>query len=349
VPSRGTAAASPEGSAGGCSAPALPRRARALCVAAVAACAVGCIETRLAVELFTQVQGDGSCTRRIEYRLERVDTGKDGARVAIPPEQDPLLTLHRFPTGEPWRMHDEAELGLHVVTVEAAGLASPEAIEGDYLRARSRKALPARNSVSSFCDPERGVYEYQEVLRDPASPLAGMRLLSRLAVKREDVFARQFGEALGERGAAREADLRRAYRELFASPFARDVAQVAERPFFGPRERSQLEEILNRIDARQKDLAARLAGLAGASPADTDAATEAAMQKLGDALLAEIEEAGLPLVTEDSKLRFHATVVMPAPILRANTCANGDTAQWQFDEDDLFGRGFEMKVLATSR
>jgi hypothetical protein len=39
---------------------------------------------------------------------------------------------------------------------------------------------------------------------------------------------------------------------------------------------------------------------------------------------------------------------MPVPILRANTCATGDTAQWDFDEDDLFGRGFEMKVLAAA-
>jgi hypothetical protein len=333
VPSRGTA-----------------RRARrVLSLAALALSAGGCIENRLSVELLTQLQADGSCARRIEYRLERTDTDKGGARVAIPPDQDPLLTLHRFPAGEPWRIHDDAELGLHVVTVEAAGLASPQAIEGDYLRARARKAQPARNSVSAFSDPEHGVYEYQEVLRDPASPLAGMRLLSRLALKREDVFARQFSEALGERGAAREGDLRRAYRDVFAGPFARDVAQVAGRPFFGPRERRELDEILSRLDSRQKDLAGRLAGLVGASPVDTDAATEAALQKLGDTLLQEVDESGLPLLTQDAKIRFHATVTMPVPILRANTCAAGDTAEWEFDEDDLFGRGFEMKVLATSR
>jgi hypothetical protein len=322
---------------------------RALPVACLALLAAGCIETRLSVELFTQVQGDGSCLRRIEYRLERVDTDKGGVRVAIPPEQDPLLTLHRFPSGEAWRLHDESEPGLHVVTVEAASLPSPDAIEGDYFRARTRKAQPARNSVSAFSDPEHGLYEYQEVLRDPASPLAGLRLLSRLALKREDAFARQFAEALAERGAAREADVRRTYRELFASPFAREVAQVAERPFFGPRERRELDGIVGRLDARQKELAARLAGVAAASLADADAATEAALQRLGDTLLGEVEDAGLPILTEGQQLRFHATVVMPAPILRANTCAAGDTAQWDFEEDDLFGRGFEMKVLAAAR
>jgi hypothetical protein len=40
---------------------------------------------------------------------------------------------------------------------------------------------------------------------------------------------------------------------------------------------------------------------------------------------------------------------MPAPILRANTCVAGDTATWEFEEEDLFGRGFEMKALASPR
>ena len=40
---------------------------------------------------------------------------------------------------------------------------------------------------------------------------------------------------------------------------------------------------------------------------------------------------------------------MPAPILRANTCVTGDSAEWEFEEGDLFGRGFEMKALAASR
>ena len=61
-----------------------------------------CIEDRLTVDLFTQVHTDGTCTRRVEYRLERVDTDKGDARVAIPPENDLLRTLHRFPTGETW-------------------------------------------------------------------------------------------------------------------------------------------------------------------------------------------------------------------------------------------------------
>ena len=61
-------------------------------------------------------------------------------------------------------------------------------------------------------------------------------------------------------------------------------------------------------------------------------------------------DAGLPLLTPDGADRLHlrATLVMPAPILRANTCVAGDTATWEFDEEDLFGRGFEMKALASA-
>jgi len=31
---------------------------------------VGCIEDRLSVDLFTQIHADGTCTRRVTYRLE---------------------------------------------------------------------------------------------------------------------------------------------------------------------------------------------------------------------------------------------------------------------------------------
>ncbi len=74
------------------------------------------------------------------------------------------------------------------------------------------------------------------------------------------------------------------------------------------------------------------------------------MNRLGDSLLEQLEEAGLPLFAPDgaSRVRFRATLVMPVPILRANTCVAGDTATWEFDEEDLFGRGFEMKALASA-
>jgi hypothetical protein len=238
-----------------------------------------------------------------------------------------------------------------VVVLEAL-LPSPGDVNGDFSRARAPKAPPARNAVSAFVDAEHETYEYQEVLRDPASPLAAARALSRAALKRDDAFAAGFAAALAGKGAGpRESDVRRAYRERLAEPFAREVALIAERPLYGPRERKDLDDLFERMDEKQKDLAARLSALApGTSPEDIEAAAEASFNSLGESLLAQLEEAGLPLVTPEARERVHfrATLVMPAPILRANTCVAGDTAVWEFDEEDLFGRGFEMKALASA-
>ncbi len=312
----------------------------------------GCIESRLSVELFTQVHADGTCTRRVEYRLERVDTDKGDARVEIRPENDPLLRWHRFPSGELWQVREETQTGLHVIVLEAL-LPSPAAVDGDFYRARAPRAQPARNFVSAFVDAEHGVYEYQEVLRDPSSPLAAARALSRAALKRDEIFAEGFAAALAGKGVGpRESDVRRAYRERLAEPFAREVALLAERPLYGPRERRDLDEIFDHLDEKQKDLAARLSALApGTPPEEIEAAAEASFNSLGNGLLAQLEEAGLPLLTPEGQdsLHFRATLVMPVPILRANACVTGDTAVWEFEEEDLFGRGFEMKALASAR
>jgi hypothetical protein len=311
----------------------------------------GCIETRLSIDLFTQLHADGSCTRRISYRAERVDTGKADARVAIPADADPLRQFG-IPSGEPWRVSEEQELGLHVIIVEAL-LPSPAAFEGDFRRIRTKRAQPARNAVSAFADPEHGVYEYQEVFNDPASPLAGARLLSRLALKADDDFARRFLEALPDRDLApRASELRRLFRERLAAPFAREVADLAERPFYGPRERNDLERIMDALDLKARDLNARILALApGSSPEELASATDRALNAVGEVLLRATDAAGLPVVSLEggATVAFHATLVMPAPILRANTCVSGDTAEWEFEEGDLFGRGFEMKALATSR
>ncbi len=155
-------------------------------------------------------------------------------------------------------------------------------------------------------DTEHGAYEYQEVFRDPSSPLAAARALSRAALKRDQAFAEGFAEALAGKGAGpRESDVRRAYRERLAEPFAREVALLAERPL-----------------------------TPGTPPEDVEAAAEASFNSLGDGLLAQLEEAGLPLLTPEGpdRLHFRATLVMPVPILRANACVTGDTAVWEFDE-----------------
>jgi hypothetical protein len=311
-----------------------------------------CIENRVSVELFTQIHADGSCTRRVEYRLERVDTNKGDARVEIRPEDDPLRRWHRFPAREPWQVREEADTGLHVIVLEAL-LPSPTAADGDFYRARAPRAQPARNVVSAFVDAEHGVYEYQEVLRDPSSPLAAARALSRAALKRDGEFADGFAEALAGKGTGpRDSDVRRAYRERLAEPFAREVALLAERPLYGPRERRDLDTLFDRIDEKQKDLADRLAAISpGTPPEEVAAAAEVSFNALGQRFLAQLEEAGLPLFTPEGqgRLRLRATLVMPVPILRANACVTGDTVVWEFEEEDLFGRGFEMKALASAR
>jgi hypothetical protein len=312
--------------------------------------APGCIEERLQVEIFTQVNGDGSCTRRIEYRLERTDSDKGGARVPIDPKDDPLRTVYRIPSGDPWLVRDEAELGLHVVTVEAA-LPSPDAADGDYQRARGR-GEPARNYVSFWADPEHGTYDYAEVLKDPASPLAAARVVSRLLMRRDDAYAARVAAALRDEGASpREGDLRRAFRERLAGPFASEVAAIGERPIYGPRERHDLDGLFERLDERQKDLAAALTALAPGVDAERVAkASDEAIDALGQSVLDEVERQGLPLLFPEgaSKVHFRATLVMPAPIVRASTCVSGDTAVWEFDGEDLFGRGYEMKALASA-
>ncbi len=315
---------------------------------------VGCIENRLSVDLFTQIHGDGTCTRRVEYRLERVDTNKAGARVPIRPEDDPLRTWHRFPSGEPWQVREETETGLHLVVLEAT-LPSPNEADGDFFRARAPRAQPARNAVSAFVDVEHETYEYKEVFRDPSSPLAAARTLSRAAIKRDEDFADGFAKELARSGVGagpRESDVRRAYRERLAEPFAREIALLAERPLYGPRERRDLETLFDRLDEKQEDLEARLVALApGTPPEDVAAAAEASFNRLGEALLEQLDQAGLPLLTPPGSepVRFRATLVMPAPILRANACVTGDTVVWEFEEEDLFGRGFEMWALASAR
>ena len=56
----------------------------------------GCIEDNLTVELHTQVHLDGTCTRRVEYVLERVDTDRAGAEAFL------VCSAWPYPRLEPW-------------------------------------------------------------------------------------------------------------------------------------------------------------------------------------------------------------------------------------------------------
>jgi hypothetical protein len=97
------------------------------------------------------------------------------------------------------------------------------------------------------------------------------------------------------------------------------------------------------------DLRDRLVALApGVDPEKVGDALDATLDALNEPLTRETANAGFPPLSELlwHRIHFHATLVMPAPIVRANTCASGDTAVWDFDGDDLYGRGFEMWATA---
>ncbi len=327
-------------------------RSGLLLVLGVALASGGCIEERLLVEVTTVVRADGTCSRRVEYRLEHVE--KDGTRVSLDPQKDALRLLHRFPQGEAWTVRDEAGSDLHTVVAEAA-FSSPNDIGWDYWRALAPRAAPARNHVSFAMDKEEdaAVYEYAETFLDPASPLAGLRMLSHLLSRRENEFATTFARTLG-RTAPPRGETRRAYRERFARPFAAAAAALVNRPLYGPRERQETDGLMDRLSDLQKDLAEALAAQApGADPDAVSKALDETIESFAESLDREVTGAGLPFPTAfaDPARHVHirATLVMPAPIVRANTCATGDTATWEFEGEDLYGRGFEMWAKAESR
>jgi hypothetical protein len=307
----------------------------------------GCIEDRLSVDMSTRVLADGSCQRRIEYRLERVDADQN-KRLRIPPAESPLRTLHHFPQGDGWQLREDLDGDVHVVLVEGT-LPSPNDLEGDYSRTAIPKGRPALNHVSFAA--ERGAYDYSETLVDPASPLAAARLLSQSLLKRQDDFAERLERALGD-PQVRRADLKRAFQNTFAQPFAKEVATLFERPTYGPRERQRVDELMDELTAHQANLVTALVALVpGRDRKDMDDLLDHTFEDWGDSLSKDLEAAGLPLPTAEhsAKVHFRATLTLPAPIVRANTCFAGDTATWDFEGDDLYGRGFDMWARAVQR
>jgi hypothetical protein len=308
----------------------------------------GCIEDRLSVDMATRVLADGSCQRRIEYRLERVDNDKNGQRVPIPPAESPLRVLHRFPQGEGWTVRDTFDGDVHTVLVEGT-LPSPNDVEGDYSRMAVAQGRPARNHVSFAMDKDS--FDYSETIVDPASPLAGARLLSQALLKKQD----EFSELL-ERGVddpqVRRGELKRLFHSTFALPFSRDVAELVARPVFGPRERRAAEGLLDTLDRRQGDLLSGLQGLLpGRDRDDLNTVIDDSLEAWAKNMEKDLTAAGLPMPFSDhgAKVRFKATLTLPGPIVRANTCFAGDTATWEFEGEDLYGRGFEMWARAVSR
>lgn len=333
-----------------------PVRARAGALLLLALPALGCIEDRLTVDITTTVYADGSCNRRVEYRLERVDTEKGDARRPLPARDDALQRFHRFPAGEAWSVRDDPQPDLHTVLAEAT-LPSPNDIDWDYWRQRTKRSPPARNYVSFSTDEADGgagtVYDFAETFLDPASPMAGARLMAQAFAKRDDEFAERLSAALGPR-APRRSDLKRVYRERFVGPFAAEVQRLADRPVFGPRERKELDTVFERTQELEKGLLEGLQALSPSlEPAEIEEAAGPALNAVAEIVEKEMESSGLPLpiiLSENVRsIRFRVTLVMPGPIVRANTCVQGETATWEFEQDDLYGRGFEMWARAVLR
>jgi hypothetical protein len=238
------------------------------------------------------------------------------------------------------------------VTLEAR-LSSPNEIDWDYWRQLSPRTPAARNFVSFAVEEEDGatVYDYTETFLDPASPLTAARVLAHLLLKGESRFSELLQKELEDTPLSRR-DVQRLFRERLAQPFARDVGALTQRPIHGPRERKEIERVLERVEATQADLVqALLARFPAVEPEAMGKAVDQAMTALGEHLDEEMKRQGLemPLLLPDdpSRLRFKLTLTLPGPIVRANTCVQGDTAVWEFTGDDLYGRGFEMWARAV--
>jgi hypothetical protein len=318
--------------------------------------ALGCIEDRLAVEVTTEIHTDGTCHRRIVYHLERTDTARPSERIPIAARDNPLIKLHRFPLSAPWTLSRDTVDLAEIVTVEGE-LGSPNAIGSDYFRIRHPKARPARNQVSFAMESADGetIYEYSETFVDPASPMAAARQLARVLLKRDDAFAREFLARM-EAFHLRRGDVKRVYRESFALPLLRSTSALSARRAYGVHERRELSSLFSE-DHFEPALSAGLAALLpGADSGQVASAVDASLEALMPSLETEMSAAGLPMdalfpTFQEARAPIHFTVhlVMPAPITRANTCVNGDTASWEFDGDDLYGRGFEMWAKAAAQ
>ncbi len=314
--------------------------------------AAGCISERLDVTIRTLVHADGSCTRQIEYRLERTSTDakelakEPGYRSA--PEKDPLRVRFRLPSGEPWRVQDEVQSEeLHKVAAEAT-FPSANDIDWDYWNMRAPGGPPTRNHFSFWTETsgEETSYAYAEAFRPPVSPLAAARKVASLLLERSadgvDVFARALDDGRLDRAA-----LRRVVRDGLTK-FQRRVEALAARPLFGPRERQELNVL---VEEAGKELEAAVGALlAGIDEERVKRAAEATSDSLGPSFQKEMDDLGISLPGDGSmNVHFQVVLVMPAAIVRANTCFSGDTASWEFDQGDLDAGGFEMWAKAATK
>jgi hypothetical protein len=312
------------------------------------ACSAGCIDGQLNVDITTVIQGDGSCTRRVVYEYRATPNPDADPLTPMAAESDPLRQLHRFPTDERWTIQHDVRAATHTVTMDGR-FRSPNEIDWDYWRTATPKARPARNHFS-FAMEEEGAtsrFEYAEAFLDPASPIEWLRHLAQLLSQKEKPLAQALHRGLG-RSSVAAADVRRALHEDVVAPLVVEVSRLSSRPVFGPREKHEAETLLDRLDEMTQALVEHLISL---SPGlDAEAAKEA-VDAAFEAVAGEgdLDTEGAAIFVPGTVIKIHATLTMPAPILRANTCFQGDTATWDFDGSDLYGRGFEMSAVAATQ
>jgi hypothetical protein len=168
-------------------------------------------------------------------------------------------------------------------------------------------------------------------------------------MRRDEVFAREFMARIEGRS---RNEVRRIFRDSFALPLLKAVSALSPDSSFGLRERSMLDALFEKSHY-QGDLTSALEAQGGDAES-VQKAVDASLDALMPSIEAEMAAAGNPLDLlvaslsgDRAPVHFVAHLVMPARITRANTCAEGDTASWEFDSEDLYGRGFEMWARAA--
>ena len=296
----------------------------------------GCIENRLTVDLFTQIHADGTCTRRVEYRLERVDTREGRRARRHPPEGRPApgtASRPASPGRSARRRTDRPARGRGRGAAPVAGRVRGRLPPGAHAArpARAQRRLGVRRPRA------RDVYEYQEVLPRPG--LAARRARASLAARAQaptTTSPRRFAAALPARAPLR-ASRTCGGSSATASP---SPSRGRSRPSpSGPLRAARAAATssdLRSASTRSRRTSPRASSRSRRAPRPRRSRPPSRrLNALGEALLAELDEAGLPFLRRRARrrVRFRATLVMPAPILRANACVTGDTAVWEFEEE----------------
>jgi hypothetical protein len=90
----------------------------------------------------------------------------------------------------------------------------------------------------------------------------------------------------------------------------------------------------------------------GVAPKALRGAAEAALGSVAENVEAGLDREGLPGLFPGERslsVSYRPTLTLPYPIERANsTCAVGDTATWEFSDEDLYGRGLGMWATASA-